>query len=119
VYDDTFNANPIGARHALEVLSSEVPSGRRVLVTPGMVELGWAQAEQNAALASVAAEVVTDVIVVGRTNRRALVQGCKASARPVSVKLVSKREDAVEWARQELGPGDAVLFENDLPDHFP
>jgi len=119
VYDDTFNANPIGARHALEVLSSEVPSGRRVLVTPGMVELGWAQAEQNAALASAAAEVVTDVIVVGRTNRRALVQGCKASARPVSVKLVSKREDAVEWARQELGPGDAVLFENDLPDHFP
>jgi hypothetical protein len=35
------------------------------------------------------------------------------------VKLVGKREEAVTWAREELGPGDAVLFENDLPDHFP
>ena len=43
VLDDTFNANPAGARHALEVLGSEACQGRRVLVTPGMVELGKTQ----------------------------------------------------------------------------
>jgi hypothetical protein len=37
----------------------------------------------------------------------------------LSVKLVSTREEAVAWTREQLGPGDAVLFENDLPDHFP
>ncbi len=119
VLDDTFNANPAGARHALEVLGSEACQGRRVLVTPGMVELGKTQPVENAALAESAAGIVTDLVVVGRTNRAALVEGCLRAGRPVSVKLVGTREEAVAWAHEKLGPGDAVLFENDLPDHFP
>ena len=119
VLDDTFNANPAGARHALDALGSEACEGRRVLVTPGMVELGRTQPAENAALAESAAAVVTDLVVVGRTNRAALVEGCRRAGRPLSVKLVGTREEAVAWAREELGPGDAVLFENDLPDHFP
>ncbi|MGD0985056.1 MAG: UDP-N-acetylmuramoyl-tripeptide--D-alanyl-D-alanine ligase [Acidimicrobiales bacterium] len=119
VLDDTFNANPIGARHALDALESEASEGRRVLVTPGMVELGKTQSAENAALAEQAAGVVTDLVIVGRTNRAALVEGFRRAGRPLSVKLVGKREEAVTWAREELGPGDAVLFENDLPDHFP
>ncbi|MHB1785850.1 MAG: hypothetical protein ACYCS7_06830, partial [Acidimicrobiales bacterium] len=35
------------------------------------------------------------------------------------VVLVSDRDEAVSWVRDHLGPGDAVLYENDLPDHFP
>ena len=27
-------------------------------------------------------------------------------------------QEATAWVRQNLGPGDAVLYENDLPDHF-
>jgi UDP-N-acetylmuramoyl-tripeptide--D-alanyl-D-alanine ligase len=119
VLDDTFNANPTGARHALDALSSEATQGRRVLVTPGMVELGKTQFEENAALAERAASVVTELVVVGRTNRAALLEGCRRAGRPVSVTLVGTREEAVTWAREQLGVGDAVLFENDLPDHFP
>ncbi len=119
VFDDTFNANPSGAGLALDALESEACEGRRVLVTPGMVELGKAQAAENAALAERAARVVTDLVVVGRTNRAALVEGCRRAGQTLSVKLVGTREEAVAWAREELGPGDAVLFENDLPDHFP
>jgi len=119
VLDDTFNANPAGARHALEVLRSEAPEGRRVLVTPGMVELGPTQIAENAAFAETAARVVTELVVVGRTNRAALVQGCRRAEPPPALKLVSRRDEAVAWTRGQLGPGDAVLFENDLPDHFP
>jgi UDP-N-acetylmuramoyl-tripeptide--D-alanyl-D-alanine ligase len=119
VLDDTFNANPAGARHALDALASEASEGRRVLVTPGMVELGKTQTAENAALAERAAGVLTDLVVVGRTNRAALVEGCRRAGRPLSVKLVGTREEAVAWAHEQLGPGDAVLFENDLPDHFP
>jgi UDP-N-acetylmuramoyl-tripeptide--D-alanyl-D-alanine ligase len=32
---------------------------------------------------------------------------------------VGRREQAVEWVRERLGPGDVVLYENDLPDHYP
>ncbi|MGA2529716.1 MAG: UDP-N-acetylmuramoyl-tripeptide--D-alanyl-D-alanine ligase [Acidimicrobiales bacterium] len=119
VLDDTFNANPAGARHALEVLACAAPTGRRMLVTPGIVELGRAQRAENAAFAEQAAQSATDVVIVARTNRSALLEGSQRVARPPVVKLVAKREQAVEWARAELGPDDAVLFENDLPDHFP
>jgi hypothetical protein len=33
--------------------------------------------------------------------------------------LVRDRHQAVEWVRSELVPGDVVLYENDLPDHYP
>ena len=119
VFDDTFNANPIGAGLALDALGSEACEGRRVLVTPGMVELGKVQAAENAALAERAARIVTDLVIVGRTNRAALVEGWRKAGQAPAVKLVDTREEAVAWTRGELGAGDAVLFENDLPDHFP
>ena len=84
VFDDTFNANPSGAGLALDALESEACEGRRVLVTPGMVELGKAQAAENAALAERAARVVTDLVVVGRTNRAALVEGCRRAGQTLS-----------------------------------
>ena len=119
VLDDTFNANPAGARHALDALAAEAPAGRHVLVTPGMVELGRTQVVENAAFAERAAGVVTDLVVVGRTNRVALLAGCRRSRRPLSVKLVANREEAVASAARRTRSGQAVLFENDLPDHFP
>lgn len=117
VIDDTFNSNPAGARLALASLCHHSSDGhRRVVVTPGMVELGPSQRRENAALATAVATAATDLVIVGRTNRRALLQGAGPSASPV---LVDTRDDAVAWVRAQLGPGDAVLYENDLPDHFP
>ncbi|MGH9182506.1 MAG: Mur ligase family protein [Acidimicrobiales bacterium] len=116
VIDDTYNANPAGAADALEALRA-ASGQRRVLVTPGLVELGRRQHAENAALARRAAGVVSDLVVVGRTNRRAIVQGALGGA--AVVRLVPTREAAVAWVRQNLVAGDAVLYENDLPDHFP
>lgn len=120
VLDDTYNSNPAGARFALEALErAATPGGRRVLVTPGMVELGSRQAEENAALGEVAAKICTDIVVVARTNRAALRAGIARSSSDVNLVEVPTRQDAVGWVRSQLGPGDAVLYENDLPDHFP
>ncbi len=128
ILDDTYNANPAGASEALAVLervTGTAPSGRggpprRVVVTPGMVELGSRQAVENRRFAAACATVATDLVVVGRTNRGALVAG--ASSVPgshLAVQPVARRDQAVAWVRQNLGPGDAVLYENDLPDHYP
>ena len=64
--------------------------------------------------------VATDLVIVGRTNRRALEAGARAadSAR-AEVTLVEDRRGAVDWVRTHLASGDAVLYENDLPDHYP
>jgi len=175
VLDDTYNSNPAGARRALELLATAGrPGGRRVLVTPGMVELGRLQAEENTRLGRLAAAVATDVVIVGRTNRRALLAGARSGAgdglgvgaregggeargarakdgagevarvvaaegaqrggEPVGpggtpdatgspsrprIFCVETREEAVAWVRRTLVPGDAILYENDLPDHYP
>ncbi|HVX20266.1 MAG TPA: UDP-N-acetylmuramoyl-tripeptide--D-alanyl-D-alanine ligase [Acidimicrobiales bacterium] len=115
VIDDTFNSNPAGARAALGLLADAPVDRRRVVVTPGMVELGRRQATENEAFAAAACGVATDFVVVGRTNRRALRRG----AAPLQPVLVGTRQDAVTWVRTHLGPGDAVLYENDLPDNYP
>ena len=117
VIDDTFNSNPAGARSGLRLLVGLGLEGRTAVVTPGMVELGSAQFAQNRDFASEAAAVVDHLIIVGATNREALLQGSGNSRASVSV--VASREEAVDWVRDHLGPGDAVLYENDLPDHYP
>jgi UDP-N-acetylmuramoyl-tripeptide--D-alanyl-D-alanine ligase len=125
--DDTYNSNPAGAAVALSVLAQVGRlSHRRVVVTPGMVELGRLQQRENAELARSVAAVATDLVVVGRTNRRALLEGARQAHGPgagpgqdLSVVEVATRDAAVNWVQANVGPGDVVLFENDLPDHYP
>jgi len=116
VIDDTFNSNPVGARRGLDALAALGPDGRRVVVTPGMVELGPRQGPENERFAREAAEAADTLIVVKRTNRRALVRG--ATGGEAQVLTVEDRDQAVAWVRDHLSTGDAVLYENDLPDHF-
>jgi UDP-N-acetylmuramoyl-tripeptide--D-alanyl-D-alanine ligase len=119
VIDDTYNSNPAGARVALQTLARHATDGsRRVVVTPGMVELGSRQAAENSEFAAEASSVATDLVIVGRTNRRALRAGSGRSRPGVRVIALANREQAVEWVRSSLAEGDVVLYENDLPDHF-
>ena len=120
VLDDTYNSNPAGAATALDALVRLAPpGGRRVLVTPGMVELGSRQDEENARFAARAAHVCTDIVVVGRTNRAALLRGLRSAGTEVEEVVVDRRDHAVAWVREHLAEGDVALFENDLPDHYP
>ena len=84
VVDDTFNSNPAGARAALELLRSLPVDGRRVVVTPGMVELGRRQRTENEAFAGAAARLAATLVVVGRTNLEALRQACGRRVAPRS-----------------------------------
>ncbi len=118
IIDDTYNANPAGARAALELLGViGDPGGKRVVVTPGMVELGRLQDRENANFAAGAGAVATELLVVGRTNARALLAGAKAAGVPA--RQARDRKAAVAWVSAHLRAGDAVLYENDLPDHYP
>jgi UDP-N-acetylmuramoyl-tripeptide--D-alanyl-D-alanine ligase len=117
VLDDTFNSNPAGARRALAALASAgAANGRRVLMTPGMIELGNRQAQENEAFAAEAAKVASIIGIIGHTNRAALLRGARGG--PAEVMKFRHREKAAEWVRAHLTAGDAVLYENDLPDHY-
>lgn len=117
IIDDTYNSNPAGASVALETMTGLAGEGRSAVVTPGMVELGRKQDSENEAFARRAAEEVDHLIVVGGTNRKSLLRGSANGS--ASVTVVATRDDAVNWVRENLGRGDTVLYENDLPDHYP
>jgi len=116
IVDDTFNSNPVGALSALATLRG-LASGKLAVITPGMVELGPRQSAENQAFAKAASAAVDHLVIVGKTNRKALLSGSGDGR--ASVTVVDSRAEAVEWARENLGPGDGVLYENDLPDHYP
>jgi UDP-N-acetylmuramoyl-tripeptide--D-alanyl-D-alanine ligase len=116
VIDDTYNANPAGAAAAVERLASSV-AGKRVVVTPGLVELGDEQDSANQRLGEQVAQSGAVLVAVGRTNRKALVRGATSAGGEVIT--VARRPEAREWVRANLGQGDGVLWENDLPDTYP
>ena len=120
--DDTFNSNPAGCRAALATMARHATAGgRRVVVTPGMVELGPVQVEENRRWAALAARQASHVLLVGATNRAALLAGAAevADAERAVVVVVDRHDQAVRWVRAHTGPADIVLYENQLPDHYP
>lgn len=118
VIDDAFNANPIGAKIALEVLS-EFKGGRKILVTPGLVELGEREYEENKQLGITAAKVCDLVFLVGPKRTKSIFDGLKEAGFHETNIFVEKSLNAVtERFKDILKVGDVVLFENDLPDTY-
>ncbi|HET8823343.1 MAG TPA: UDP-N-acetylmuramoyl-tripeptide--D-alanyl-D-alanine ligase [Thermoleophilaceae bacterium] len=118
VIDDAYNSNPVGAAAALEVLASH-EAARRVLVTPGMVELGEREQEENQAFGSRAAEVCDLVVLVGEERARPILAGLRAASFPEDrIHVVANTAAAQELLARTTRRGDVVLFENDLPDLY-
>lgn len=115
---DAYNSNPDGFRAALEILR-DLPGARKILITPGMIELGAEQYGQNRKIAEFAAGVCTTVIVIGETNRAALVDGLRVGGlAEAEIVLCTSRKEGFDQLAAMLKPGDAVLVENDLPDLY-
>ena len=92
---------------------------RRVLITPGMVELGALQAAENSRVGQIAGGICDRVIVVGPANRAALISGLTAGGlNGERIIIAAGREDGFKKLAELLQPGDCVLVENDLPDVY-
>ena len=116
VIDDAFNSNPAGTRAALEVLKSF--PGRKIVVTPGLVELGDAEAAENEAFGRAMAAVADIAILVAR-NAPAIQKGLLEAGFPQDNLIVTGRlSEATAALGRITRIGDVVLFENDLPDHY-
>lgn len=121
VLDDAYNSNPQGARMALGVLKGfAVDEGnKRIVITPGFVEMGTRQAEANRELGRTIALSCDYAIVVNTTNREAIKSGIDEEGMPQgSYFLADSLNHAHAHLAQILRAGDVVLYENDLPDNF-
>jgi UDP-N-acetylmuramoyl-tripeptide--D-alanyl-D-alanine ligase len=118
VIDDAYNSNPDGAAVALEVLGQH-DAARRLLVTPGMVELGELEAELNRRFGEQAAEVCDVVVLVGPARTKPIFEGLISAGMPEQdVHVVADLGQATSLLGRIRRHGDVILFENDLPDTY-
>jgi UDP-N-acetylmuramoyl-tripeptide--D-alanyl-D-alanine ligase len=120
ILDDSYNSNPIGFASALDVLEA-LEGGRKILMTPGMVELGDIQAAENRQVALKAASICDLAIVVGTTNQEALKAGLLEGGLAAD-KLMEfpDRDAALAYltSPEHRQAKDMILIENDLPDLY-
>lgn len=119
VIDDAYNSNPTGARAAIDALS--LFDGFKILVTPGMVELGQEQDALNAAFGAYAAGVCDYVTLVGKKQTRSIYEGLRSAGYPEERIFVAEDLQAALAAAYAVPAGEKekiILLENDLPDNF-
>jgi len=118
VIDDAFNSNPAGAATALEVLSS-FSSGCKIIITPGMVELGEREYQLNKKFALQMAQVCDFIILVGKKHSQPLQDGLtEAGYEQAKYFVAADLKEAQQKLQAIVQTGDIVLYENDLPDTY-
>lgn len=121
IIDDAFNSNPGGFSAALDVLDSITPEeGKRILVTPGMVELGEDHDSEHIRLGKKAAETTDITVAVCPERIESFIQGFNegnVNGQSQLIKMGSFKE-AEQWIVETANKNDVVLLENDLPDLY-
>ncbi len=116
ILDDSYNSNPTGAMNAVEVLKCAV--GEKVIVTPGLVELGELEETVNERLGE-AIVGLDAIILVGETQILPIRNGYKKmGGDEEKLYIVPTLSDAQDLIVQTIHSGTTVLFLNDLPDKY-
>ncbi len=117
VIDDSYNANPVGVHNGLEVLE-QFGSGQKILVTPGIVELGEREEEENRKYGAHAARVCDHLILVRSRAAMAMGRGIDQEESKAVTHLVGSLSEAQDIIRTVTRAGDVIMFANDLPDTY-
>lgn len=116
--DDAYNANPEGCLEAVNVLAS-FEGRKKIIVTPGLVELGDKEYEYNYNLGLAAAEKCDIIILVGEKRSIPMADAAREKNFPSDkLYVVSAFSEAMELLRTLTDQNTVTLFENDLPDNY-
>ena len=116
--DDAYNSNPIGAKNALDVLA--LMNGTKVVVTPGMIELGEKEKELNREFGRQISSVADKVILIGEKRTKPIKEGLidKNFNEDDIYVLNDVRDSYVLLEKFKTKKELYALFENDLPDTY-
>ena len=118
--DDAYNSNPTGAASALNVLS--MMPGVKIVVTPGMIELGKKEDEYNEEFGKQIADVADYVVLVGEEKTKPILQGIKSKnfdlEKVVVYNDVREAYKFINVISSNTKEEVYALFENDLPDTY-
>lgn len=119
VIDDAFNSNPVGANNAVEILS-QFDTGHRIIITPGMIELGELEEQKNREFGEAIGRAGLDLVVlVGASRTKPILQGIRSTGFPEDrIRVVGSLFEANDIVQDYASAGDVILYENDLPDTY-
>ncbi|MBI2018633.1 UDP-N-acetylmuramoyl-tripeptide--D-alanyl-D-alanine ligase [Candidatus Daviesbacteria bacterium] len=116
IIDNTYNTNPEASRASLKLLS-EYPATQRIIITPGLVELGQESSKENQEFAKDTAKVVDEFIIVGENAKEDLLKGLSDFPK-TKIHLVSSTQNGIKLLSTLATARAVILLENDLPDQY-
>lgn len=125
--DNSYNTNPKSAESSLNLLASF--ESRKIVITPGFVQLGKQSQEANRGFGKNIACVADEVIIVGKNAKKDLLEGIKEVWPDEHyTHFVNSTQEGLILAQQlaknyiqQVARNDTevvVLLENDLPDQY-
>ncbi len=119
VIDDAFNSNPVGAKNAVEILG-QFKDRKRIIITPGMIELGEIEEEENFKFGEAIGKADLDIVIlVGKDRSKPIKEGVESiQEENEHILVVNSLFEANEIVKQKAEAGDVILYENDLPDVY-
>ena len=117
IIDDAYNSNPVGSSMAVDVLN--LMEGKKIIVTPGMIELGSEEYSANMEFGRHIAKVCDEVILIGEQQTKPILDGLhKEKYNNKKIHILNDVKDAFPLMRKLSDGNTYVLLENDLPDIF-
>ncbi len=117
IIDDAYNSNPVGSKMAVDVLG--MMPGKKIIVTPGMIELGEQEYELNKKFGEQIATVCDEVILVGESQTKPIYDGLVAKKyKKANIHVINDVKLAFPLMQKLKDKDTYVLLENDLPDIF-
>ena len=116
--DDAYNSNPVGAKNALDVL--KMMDGMKIVVTPGMVELGNLEESLNYEFGRQISSSCDKVILIGKEKTKIIKKALLDNEFDSNnIIVLNKVSDAFTYLNNLESKKDIyALFENDLPDIY-
>lgn len=117
IINDAFNSNPVGAKAALKVLKGF--DNRKIVITPGMVELGNMEEKLNKIFGQQLSESADIVILVGNKRIKPIKDGLlENNFNENNIYVVQSLNESTILLNKIVLENDIVLYENDLPDNY-
>lgn len=115
--DDAYNANPDGAKMALDVLN--LMPGKKIVISSGMIELGQESEKLNKELGCYMASVVDIAILIGKRQTRPIYEGLlEKKFKKENIVVFNDIQEAFSYLQQIKEKDAYILLQSDLPDAF-
>lgn len=118
IIDDSYNSNPISSKSAIDTLAEF--KGKKIVVTPGLVELGEDEEKYNFELGKYMSNVCDYIFLVGEKHSKPVMEGILSNNfKKEKVFIVNTPNEAIQKISQmNIKDKVNVLLENDLPDNY-